>query len=153
MGRWGRRANGWRNNEQFLGFPFPCIPPRGGVAWGLVIRNGTRMMIFNRKYIPIRRIKLNETDLLENQEDNEQDVSSSETSDITEEKDITPEQETESPVESQQDNSDTTALVEQVTYINQKLDTVTNILLVSMVGIGVLVGVITCNIFSRYFKA
>ena len=110
-------------------------------------------MIFNRKYIPIRRIKLNETDLLENQEDNEQDVSSSETSDITEEKDITPEQETESPVESQQDNSDTTALVEQVTYINQKLDTVTNILLVSMVGIGVLVGVITCNIFSRYFKA
>lgn len=127
--------------------------PSGGVAWGLVIRNGTRMMIFNRKYIPIRRIKLNETDLLENQEDNEQDVSSSETSDITEEKDITPEQETESPVESQQDNSDTTALVEQVTYINQKLDTVTNILLVSMVGIGVLVGVITCNIFSRYFKA
>ena len=96
---------------------------------------------------------MNETDLLENQEDNEQDISSSETSDITEEKDSTPEQNAESPVESQQDNSDTIALVEQVTYINQKLDTVTNILLVSMVGIGVLVGVITCNIFSRYFKA
>lgn len=128
-------------------------PSGGGVAWGLVIRNGTRMMIFNRKYIPVRRINLNETDLLENQEDNEQDVSSSETSDITEEKDSTPEQETESPVESQRDNSDTIALVEQVTYINQKLDTVTNILLVSMVGIGILVGVTTCNIFSRYFKA
>lgn len=110
-------------------------------------------MIFNRKYISVRRIKLNETDLLENQEDTQQDVSSSETSDITEEKDSTSEQETESPVESQQDNSDTIALVEQVTYINQKLDTVTNILLVSMVGIGILIGVTTCNIFSRYFKA
>lgn len=110
-------------------------------------------MIFNHKYIPVRRINLNETDLLENQEDNEQDIPSSETSDITEEKDSTSEQETESPVESQQDNSDTIALVEQVTYINQKLDTVTNILLVSMVGIGILIGVTTCNIFSRYFKA
>lgn len=96
---------------------------------------------------------MNEADLLENQEGNEQDIPSSETSNITEEKDSTPEQKTESPVESQQDNSDTIALVEQVTYINQKLDTVTNILLVSMVGIGILVGVTTCNIFSRYFKA
>ena len=110
-------------------------------------------MIFNRKYIPVRRINLNEADLLENKEDNEQDIPSSETSNITEEKDSTPEQKTESPVESQRDNSDTIALVEQVTYINQKLDTVTNILLVSMVGIGILVGVTTCNIFSRYFKA
>ena len=96
---------------------------------------------------------MNETDLLENQEDNEQDIPSSETSIITEEKDSTPEQETVSPAEPPQDNSDTIALVEQVTYINQKLDTVTNILLVSMVGIGILVGVTTCNIFSRYFKA
>lgn len=131
--------------------------PWGGGADGRTdgetTNNCTRMMIFNRKYIPVRRIKLNETDLLENQEDTQQDVSSSETSDITEEKDSTPEQNAESPVESQQDNSDTIALVEQVTYINQKLDTVTNILLVSMVGIGILIGVTTCNIFSRYFKA
>lgn len=110
-------------------------------------------MIFNCKYIPARRINLNEADLLENKEDNEQDIPSSETSVITEEKDSKPEQETVSPAEPPQDNSDTIALVEQVTYINQKLDTVTNILLVSMVGIGILIGVTTCNIFSRYFKA
>ena len=110
-------------------------------------------MIFNCNYIPVRRINLNETDLLENQEDNEQDIPSSETSVITEEKDSKLEQETVFPAEPPQDNSDTIALVEQVTYINQKLDTVTNILLVSMVGIGILIGVTTCNIFSRYFKA
>ena len=45
------------------------------------------------------------------------------------------------------------ALIQQTEYINQKMDNITNILLFCMVGIGIIVGVICCNIFSRYFKS
>lgn len=44
-------------------------------------------------------------------------------------------------------------LIQQTEYINQKMDNITNILLFCMVGIGIIVGVICCNIFSRYFKS
>ena len=45
------------------------------------------------------------------------------------------------------------SLIQQTEYINQKMDNITNILLFCMVGIGIIVGVICCNIFSRYFKS
>lgn len=61
-------------------------------------------------------------------------------------------------VEKQQSESSTSSqsvqtLVEQSTAINQKMDNVTNVLIVSMVGVGIIIGIIACNIFSRYFKA
>ena len=45
------------------------------------------------------------------------------------------------------------ALIQQTEYINQKMDNITNILIFCMVGVGIVVGVICCNIFSRYFKS
>ena len=104
---------------------------------------------------------MNETAIMENENDTEQDVSSSKTSDVTmaentkEEQTKDTEQEATAPEQTEQEesSSDTVAMVEQVTQINQQLGTVTNILLVSMVGIGILVGITACNIFSRYFKS
>lgn len=104
---------------------------------------------------------MNETAILENENNTKQDVLSSETSDVTtaedtkEEQTKDKEQDTTAPEQTgqEEESSDTVAMVEQVTQINQQLGTVTNILLVSMVGIGILVGITACNIFSRYFKS
>lgn len=95
---------------------------------------------------------MNETDNLENEKANEQTVLSDEVSEITEDS----KEQTEQPKETEQDSyltTNTEILVEQVSQINQKLDTVSNVLIVSMVGIAILVGITACNIFSRYFKA
>ena len=131
---------------------FPLFTLRSGQG-GYGVRIGTRIMIFKRRFIPTkRRIKLNETDNLENENTNEQTVSSNEVSEITEDS----KEQTEQPKETEQDSYSTTnteTLVEQVSQINQKLDTVSNILIVSMVGMAILVGITACNIFSRYFKS
>lgn len=86
-------------------------------------------------------------------EDNNVDVStdivesvpSSKTSDV----DNTQEVYTSEPVQAQ----DYTELTEQVQQINQKMDNITNISIVCMVGIGMIIGVISCNIFAKYFKS
>lgn len=74
-------------------------------------------------------------DSVENKENAMEDIPSSESSDLGV---------SESIYES---------LIQQTEYINQKMDNITNILLFCMVGIGIIVGVICCNIFSRYFKS
>lgn len=45
------------------------------------------------------------------------------------------------------------ALIQQTEYINQKMDNITNILIFCMIGVGIVVGIICCNIFSQYFKS
>lgn len=42
-------------------------------------------------------------------------------------------------------------LTTELQNINQRLDTMTNLSVIGMVGIGLVVGVLACNIFSRYF--
>ena len=44
-------------------------------------------------------------------------------------------------------------LIQEIHYINQRLDTITNILLVSMIGIALVVGVLACSIFAKYFRS
>lgn len=142
-------------------------------------------MKWKRKFISVRRKTLNETDIMENQMDTEQDLSSSETPDIeesgeleesevadgtetsgtdavqtseseqekTEEPKETEESEKTEETDSTNETSDISALVEQTTAINQKLDTISNTLIVSMVGLALVIGILACNIFSRYFKA
>lgn len=72
-------------------------------------------------------------------------VSSSETSDIDNGQEV----HTSEPVQAQ----DYTELTEQVQQINQKMDNITNISIVCMVGVGMAVGMIACSIFARYFKS
>lgn len=44
-------------------------------------------------------------------------------------------------------------LIQETHYINQRLDTISNILLVSMIGISLVVGVLACSIFAKYFRS
>lgn len=74
-------------------------------------------------------------DSVENKENAMEDIPSSESSDLG------------------VSESNYESLIQQTEYINQKMDNITNILLFCMVGIGIIVGVICCNIFSRYFKS
>ena len=55
--------------------------------------------------------------------------------------------------ETSESSASVQTLIEQSTAINKKMDNVTNVLIVSMVGIGIVIGIIACNIFSRYFKS
>ena len=73
--------------------------------------------------------------ILEDKKDTVEDIPSSENSDL----------------EVSENNYE--ALIQQTEYINQKMDNITNILIFCMVGVGIVVGVICCNIFSRYFKS
>lgn len=43
--------------------------------------------------------------------------------------------------------------VEQLEKVNLKLDTLCNLSIVLLVGLGIVVGVLCSNIFSRYFKS
>ena len=88
---------------------------------------------------------MNEETVLETSENNNEDISSSETSNL----DNSQEVHTSEPVQVQ----DYTELLEQVQQINQKLDNITNLSIVCMVGVGMIVGTIACNIFSKYFKS
>jgi len=92
---------------------------------------------------------LNEENVLENENDSSQDISSSKTSDVTSEKESTEDVHASKQTEA----TDYTELIEQVTNINQKLDTITNISIVCMVGIGIVIGILACNIFSKYFHS
>lgn len=92
---------------------------------------------------------MNEENIVENEANVNEDLSSSKASDVEEK---TQEVQTSEP-NMQEPSQDYTQLVEQVQYINQHLDTITNILIVVMVGVGIVVGIIACDIFSRYFKS
>ena len=86
---------------------------------------------------------MNEETVLETSKNSNEDISSSETSNL----DNSQEVHTSEPVQVQ----DYTELLEQ--QINQKLDNITNLSIVCMVGVGMIVGIIACNIFSKYFKS
>lgn len=47
---------------------------------------------------------------------------------------------------------DYTALVKQVQDINVKLDTLCNISIILLVGLGIVAGILCSNVFSRYFR-
>lgn len=91
---------------------------------------------------------MNEGNIVENQKGTNETVSSSEASDVEDKEEVQT-----SELKEDTASDEYTELVEQVTYINQKLDNITNISIVCMVGVGVVIGVICCNIFSRYFKS
>lgn len=96
---------------------------------------------------------MNEEDIVETSKDNNENISSSKVSDVEEKKEENTQEVQTSESEKQEQTQDYTELVEQVQYINQRLDTVTNVLIVSMIALGILVGIMACNIFSRYFKS
>lgn len=48
-------------------------------------------------------------------------------------------------------SKDMGTLITEIQTVSQRLDTMTNIMLVSMVGLGLVVGILACNIFARYF--
>lgn len=88
---------------------------------------------------------MNEENTVESKEDIEKDSTTSDSSKLTNtEKESTAEQ---------TDTTDYSELVEQVTNITQKLDNLTNVSLVCMVGLGLVVGIVACNIFSKYFHS
>lgn len=95
---------------------------------------------------------MNEKDIVETSKDNNEDISSSKVSNVEEKEENTQEVQTSEP-EQQAQTQDYTELVEQVQYINQRLDTMTNVLIVAMIALGMVVGIIACDIFSRYFRS
>lgn len=96
---------------------------------------------------------MNEKDIVETSKDNNEDISSSKVSDVEEKKEEQMQEVQTSEPEKQEQTQDYTELVEQVQYINQRLDTMTNVLIVTMIALGMVVGIIACDIFSRYFKS
>lgn len=92
---------------------------------------------------------MNEENVLENENDSSQDISSSKTSDVTSEKESTEDVH----ASEQKESTDYTELIEQTTDINQKLDNITNVSIVCMIGIGIVIGILACNIFSKYFHS
>ena len=96
---------------------------------------------------------MNEEDIVETSKDNNEDISSSKVSDVEEKKEENTQEVQTSEPEKQEQTQDYTELVEQVQYINQRLDTMTNVLIVAMIALGMVVGIIACDIFSRYFRS
>ena len=96
---------------------------------------------------------MNEKDIVETPKDNNEDISSSKVSDVEEKKEENTQEVQTSEPEKQEQTQDYTELVEQVQYINQRLDTMTNVLIVIMIALGMVVGIIACDIFSRYFRS
>ena len=96
---------------------------------------------------------MNEKDIVETSKDNNEDISSSKVSDVEEKKEENTQEVQTSEPEKQEQTQDYTELVEQVQYINQRLDTMTNVLIVAMIAVGMVVGIIACDIFSRYFRS
>lgn len=96
---------------------------------------------------------MNEEDIVETSKDNNENISSSKVSDVEEKKEENTQEVQTSEPEKQDQTQDYTELVEQVQYINQRLDTMTNVLIVAMIALGMVVGVIACDIFSRYFRS
>lgn len=96
---------------------------------------------------------MNEEDIVETSKDNNENISSSKVSDVEEKKEENTQEVQISESEKQEQTQDYTELVEQVQYINQRLDTMTNVLIVTMIALGMVVGIIACDIFSRYFRS
>lgn len=88
---------------------------------------------------------MNEENNVDASTDIVESVPSSKTSDL----DNTQEVHTSEPEQAQ----GYTELTEQVQQINLKMDNITNISIVCMVGVGIVVGMIACSIFARYFKS
>lgn len=88
---------------------------------------------------------MNEETVLETSKNSNEDISSSETSNL----DNSQEVHTSEPVQVQ----DYTELLEQVQQINQKLDNITNLSIVCMVGVGMIVGIIACNIYIKLYMS
>lgn len=76
---------------------------------------------------------MNEKDIVETSKDNNEDISSSKVSDVEEKKEENTQEVQTSEPEKQEQTQDYTELVEQVQYINQRLDTMTNVLIVAMI--------------------
>ena len=96
---------------------------------------------------------MNGKDIVETSKDNNENISSSKVSDVEEKKEENTQEVQTSEPEKQEQTQDYTELVEQVQYINQRLDTMTNVLIVTMIALGMVVGIIACDIFSRYFRS
>ena len=96
---------------------------------------------------------MNEEDIVETSKDNNENISSSKVSDVEEKKEENTQEVQTSEPEKHEQTQDYTELVEQVQYINQRLDTMTNVLIVAMIALGMVVGIIACDIFSRYFRS
>ncbi len=96
---------------------------------------------------------MDEKDIVETSKDNNEDISSSKVSDVEGKKEEQTQEVQTSEPEQQAQMQDYTELVEQVQYINQRLDTMTNVLIVTMIALGMVVGIIACDIFSRYFRS
>lgn len=92
---------------------------------------------------------MNEENNVDIEQSVEKDVLSSETSDVNEEQKV----HTSEPEQIQEEAENYTELLEQVQQINLKMDNITNISIVCMVGVGMVVGIIACSIFARYFKS
>lgn len=88
---------------------------------------------------------MNEENNVDASTDIVESVPSSKTSDVDNRQEV----HTSEPVQTQ----DYTELTGQVQQINQKMDNITNISIVCMVGIGMIIGMISCNIFAKYFKS
>lgn len=50
-------------------------------------------------------------------------------------------------------SNDINTLITVTQTINQRLETLTNISILCMVGIGIIAGILSCNIFARYFTS
>lgn len=48
-------------------------------------------------------------------------------------------------------SEDIGTLITEIQTINHRLDTITNLCIVGMIGIGLIAGILACNIFARYF--
>ena len=50
-------------------------------------------------------------------------------------------------------SNDINTLITATQTIDQRLETLTNISILCMVGIGIIAGILSCNIFARYFTS
>ena len=92
---------------------------------------------------------MNEENNVDIEQSVEKDILSSEISDVNEEQKV----HTSEPEQVQEVTENYTELLERVHQINLKMDNITNISIVCMVGVGMVVGIIACSIFARYFKS
>lgn len=86
---------------------------------------------------------------MENKENSNLNIESNQIVDIKEDNETT----TESNSSAKSESIDYSTLIDDVNNISSKLDTLTSISIVSMVGLGVIVGIISALIFSQYFRS
>ncbi len=72
---------------------------------------------------------------------------------VTENVDLNSQESSTITSESESNSIDYTTLVTEVSNISAKVDTLTSISIVLMIGVGVIVGIISALIFSQYFRS